>query len=106
LHFSFTVWCFVVTQYPDISSNARIVKQVIGQDATRAMDQDNNQLAPEVHHLLRFYPNDKIFINITLQKPNVLVSSGVNSQQKAYDTINDAFVNSNDYKYALEITLA
>jgi hypothetical protein len=85
---------------------ANIVKQVIGQDATRAMDQDNNALAPEVHHLLRFYPNDKIFINITLQKPNVLVSSGVNSQQKAYDTINDAFVNSNDYKYALEITLA
>ena len=59
---------------------ANIVKQVIGLDATRAMDQDNNELAPEVHQILRFIEGDKIRVNITLDAPTVLVSGSAADQ--------------------------
>lgn len=50
---------------------ASIVKQVIGQDASRAMDVDNNELAPNRHQFLRFYEGDKVVVNITLKTPAV-----------------------------------
>jgi hypothetical protein len=53
---------------------ANIVKQVIGQDASRAMDKDNNEIAPEVHQILRFEVGDTIFMSITLDAPTVSVT--------------------------------
>lgn len=94
-----------VTSSANKDTLAYIVKQVIGQDASRAMDQDNNVLAPEVHQLLRFYAGDKIYVQITLQKPLVTVAPSSTSYQKAYDAINALFTEGNSYKYALEITL-
>jgi hypothetical protein len=57
-------------------SLANIVKQVLGQDATRAMTQDNNELSPNVHQVLRFYEGDVIYVSITLKQPGVTVSAG------------------------------
>jgi hypothetical protein len=57
-------------------SLANIVRQVIGQDASRAMDQDNNALLPEMRQLLRFFPGDKIVVNIKLRAPTVTVGTG------------------------------
>jgi hypothetical protein len=86
---------------------ANIVAQVIGQDASRAMGQDNNALDPEVHQVLRFYPGDKIVVSITLNGPNVTVLSG----QQATPAIASG-VDKNLTKdgiqaetYAIEITL-
>jgi hypothetical protein len=60
----------------DSASLANIVRQVIGQDASRAMDQDNNALLPEMRQLLRFFPGDKIVVNIKLRAPTVTVGTG------------------------------
>jgi hypothetical protein len=57
-------------------SLANIVKQVLGQDASRAMTQDNNELSPNVHQMLRFYEGDVIYVSITLKQPGVTVSAG------------------------------
>ncbi len=87
---------------PDTLAN--IVAQVIGQDASRAMGQDNNALAPEVHHMLRFIPGDKIVVNITLQKPNTVSVSGNSLAQQAQqgEPSKDAFT---ETSYAIEIAL-
>jgi hypothetical protein len=53
-----------------------IVNQVLGQDASRAMDQDNNALAPGVRHALKFIAGDTIFMNIKLITPAISVGSG------------------------------
>lgn len=87
---------------PDTLAN--IVKQVIGQDASRAMGQDNNALEPDVHHMLRFIPGDKIVVNITLQKPNTVTVSGdslAQEAQKGEPSKNDF----TETSYAIEIAL-
>jgi hypothetical protein len=53
-----------------------IVNQVLGQDASRAMDQDNNALAPGVRHALKFIAGDTIFMNIKLITPSITVGNG------------------------------
>jgi len=79
-------------------SLANIVKQVIGQDASRAMDQDNNVLAPEQHQMLRFYENDTIYVSITLKQPGVSVSSGSNAGAPVSTSVTEQ-------KYDIKITL-
>jgi hypothetical protein len=64
-----------------------IVRQVLGQDASRTMDVDNNELLPELHQLLRFYPGDTIYMNVKLQKPNV--SYGTNPQGRPLGPFQD-----------------
>ena len=81
---------------------AGIVAQVIGQDASRAMGQDNNALVPEVRHLLKFMDGDKIYLQINLQKPEISVYGGNTSVQEAYDSINAV---NTSYSFTLEITL-
>jgi hypothetical protein len=76
-----------------------IVEQVLGQDASRAMDQDNNQLAPGVRHELKFIPGDVIYMNIKLQTPAVTVSNG---QGVAAATLEGKYSVEN---YTLKITL-
>jgi hypothetical protein len=54
----------------------RIVKQVLGQDASRAMGEDNNALSPDECQALEFKEGDTIFVKITIKKP--VVNVGVN----------------------------
>ncbi len=75
-----------------------IVKQVIGQDASRAKDQDNNDLQPGVRQALKFVAGDKIYMNIQLQQPNVVVNGNGNAPNKT-----DVIVG--ETNYTLEIIL-
>jgi Flp pilus assembly pilin Flp len=58
---------------------AWIVRQVVGQDATRLMNEDNSERTLNYHRLLRFYAGDMIYLNIKLAKPTVSVGSGQQS---------------------------
>jgi hypothetical protein len=60
----------------DAASIANIVRQVVGQDASRLMDEDNSERTKNVHRLLRFYPGDVIYMNIKLNRPSVSVGQG------------------------------
>ncbi len=57
---------------------AAIVAQVIGQDASRAMTTDNNELAPDVKKALEFKEGDTLFMNITI--PAITPSYGSGQQ--------------------------
>ena len=80
-----------------------IVEQVLGQDASRAMDQDNNQLVPGIRHGMRFIAGDKIYINIRLHRPEVTVSASTNAGAPAASLFPDDV--SSEVNYAVEITL-
>jgi len=67
----------------DASAALVVVEQVLGQDASRARDQDNNELAPDVKQDLAFWPGDIIFLQVTLKQPSVTVYSGVTAQNNA-----------------------
>jgi hypothetical protein len=85
------------------NSVANIVNQVIGQDASRATDEDNNKYSPENHGLLRFYPDDIIYVSINLTTPVVNVGTG---QLVSDETLQDLYTNATgDKKYTLKITL-
>lgn len=89
-----------------------IVQQVIGQDASRAMDQDNNQLAPGVRHSLKFIAGDKIYVNVRLRAPEVIVSGGLtNAGAPAATAFGDAEnlaapSTQSKHSYTIEITLS
>jgi hypothetical protein len=83
----------------DASGLSNIVKQVLGQDASRAMDVDNNELQQDRHQLLRFYANDTIYVNVKLQKPNVTYGAGQRTPAPFQD--GDA-----ERNYTIKITLA
>jgi hypothetical protein len=85
---------------------ARIVKQVISQDVSRAMGQDNNQFNSNVKQKLRFYTGDIIVVSITLTKPTVnIINQGNNNiTSSLYDKDGISGVN-NDEIYALVIEL-
>ena len=87
-----------------------IAEQVLGQDAARAMDQDNNALAPGIRHALKFIPGDRIYVNIRLLPPYVTVTNNYTNLGTPLSTqVPD--VNSIDpdtaklLNYALEIEL-
>jgi hypothetical protein len=84
-------------------SLASIVKQVIGQDANRAVNDDNSKYGPEKHGLLKFFAGDVIFVTITLDTPDVAVNNG---QKVLGDTIKGRYTHNNKNKYTLKITLA
>lgn len=52
-----------------------IVKQVLGQDPSRARDQDNNVIDPEVHQPLMFYAGDTIYMSINVTYPAITMSA-------------------------------
>ncbi len=86
------------------STLAEIVKQVLGQDASRAMNQDNNELLPDEHQLLQFYSGDTIYVSITIKPPTVLVNpTSAQSAQQEYSNINSSMTQ--DVKYNIQITL-
>jgi hypothetical protein len=78
-----------------------IAEQVLGQDASRAMDEDNNELTVDKKQALKFIAGDIIYMNIKLQKPDVVVGSG----QKVGETaVEDKF--GGEENYTLKITLS
>ena len=81
-----------------------IARQVIGKDASRAMDQDNNKLPVDVRHRLKFIAGDVIYMNIKLQQPSVVISTG---QKVAEATLEGKFpaVSATTTNYTLKITL-
>jgi hypothetical protein len=79
-----------------------IVKQVIGQDASRARGVDNNELAPDAWQALEFKANDIIYLNINLKAPTVTVKENITAQQG--EPVASLFAS--DISYALQITLS
>jgi hypothetical protein len=79
-----------------------IARQVIGQDASRAMDQDNNVPAPDVRQALKFIAGDIIYMNIKLKQPTVTVGAGQNVLKA---TLDGKFPLANETIYTLKITL-
>lgn len=80
-----------------------IVKQVIGRDASRATDEDNNKYDVNKHGLLRFYAGDVVYVNIKLVAP---VVNGGNGQQVADGTLEGLYGEEDEQNYSIRITLA
>jgi hypothetical protein len=80
---------------------ANIVRQVIGQDASRVKNADGSERTRDQHIALRFFENDVIYVNITLNKPNVTLS---NAGQKVTATTLEGLY-ANNKSYTLKITL-
>jgi hypothetical protein len=78
-----------------------IAEQVLGQDASRAMDEDNNELTVDKKQALKFIAGDIIYMNIKLQKPDVVVGSG---QKVGDSSVEDKFAV--EENYTLKITLS
>jgi hypothetical protein len=86
----------------DVAGATLIANQVLGQDASRAMDEDNNAISPEGKQALKFIAGDVIYMNIQLQKPDVVL--GHTAQQVSKATLEDKFAT--DQNYTLRITLS
>ena len=52
-----------------------IVNQVIGQDANRAKDQDNNAILPGVRQKLLFAAGDTVYMTINVKYPTVTLNN-------------------------------
>jgi hypothetical protein len=76
---------------------AAIVKQVVGQDASRLRTVDNNELVPDRRQALRFYTGDIVYMNVRIDKPNVIFNNNKATQ------LDDSIQTRN---YAIKITLA
>jgi hypothetical protein len=77
-----------------------IAEQVLGQDASRAMDADNNMLLPDKRQGLKFIAGDVIYMTIKLQTPEVVIANG---QQVSAATLAAKYTAEVDY--TLKITL-
>jgi len=84
----------------DLNSLANIVAQVVGQDASRLMNEDNNERTINMHIPLRFIPGDVIYVNIKLAKPTIQVGSGQNVLRSDIEGKYNK-----DENYTLKITL-
>jgi len=84
----------------DKSCLANIVRQVLGQDETRSMNEDNSQRAIDQHALLRFYAGDVIYMNIKVKRPNVTVSPGPTNMPS-----NASAAYANEISFSLKVTL-
>lgn len=51
-----------------------IVKQVLGQDSTRALNVDNDLNSPDAFQNLEWRVGDKIYVTINIQRPNILIA--------------------------------
>jgi hypothetical protein len=87
-----------------LSSVANIVKQVLGQDANRAVGEDNSKYSPEKHGLLKFFAGDVIYVNIKLATPTVAFGGGLRRDQRVdATTIEGRYATQNSY--TIKITL-
>jgi hypothetical protein len=86
----------------DASNNtlAYIAAQVLGQDASRMINNDNSERSKNAHQGLIFIPGDTIFMNIRLPTPTVNVSPHSGS---SVNNLTDKYVQ--ERSYTLKITL-
>ena len=77
-----------------------IARKVIGQDAARARDQDNNPYAPDVLQSLMFRPEDVIFVTVNVKGPTI--SAG---KDQGYLAKNGSLNSLNDTQFVMRITL-
>jgi hypothetical protein len=77
-----------------------IADQVIGQDASRATEEDNNDITGSKRQALKFIAGDVIYMNIQLQTPNLVL--GNPAQQVSKPDLEGKFSGEN---YTLKITL-
>jgi hypothetical protein len=99
---------FIVSAETEAAASAKvidIVKQVIGRDASRATDVDNNKYDVEKHGMLRFYAGDVLYVNIHLVKPTVTVGSGQRIASTYADLLTTATPDEEE-SYSIRITLA
>ena len=95
----------VLANKDDVHCLANIVRQVIGQDQTRAMNQDNSERTLDQHILLRFYPQDVIYMNIKLKKPTVTITPGPSaSTGLSVSSLADSYAN--EISFTLKVELA
>jgi hypothetical protein len=85
---------------------SNIVRQVIGQDATRVMNEDNSERTYDLPQLLRFYEGDVIYVNIILKKPTVTVAAGQRGDLTGA-TLADSYAATaaNEQNYTIKLTL-
>jgi hypothetical protein len=83
------------------ASLANIVKQVIGQDSSRANSADGSERTLDKHILLRFYAGDVIYVQVNVKKPTVEVT-GTGTANGPANTL----VQESETAYVLKITLA
>jgi hypothetical protein len=84
-----------------VDSLAHIVKQVIGQDSSRANMADGSERTLDKHILLRFYAGDAIYVQIDVKKPTVTVTGAGTANKPA-----DSLVVESETAYTLKINLA
>ena len=77
-----------------------IADQVIGQDASRASGEDNNDITGSKRQALKFIAGDIIYMNIQLQTPNIVLGNA--AQQVSKTELEGRFTGEN---YTLKITL-
>ncbi len=77
-----------------------IVEQVLGQDASRAKDQDNNELSPDVRQALEFKDGDVIYFTVRVQQPSVTVTNGAQQNVPA-----PSLFTGDGISYNLKVTL-
>ena len=81
-----------------------IVKQVLGQDASRAKGIDNTEGLPNIRQHLRFIAGDKIYFNIKLARPTMSVSNGL--PLTGLPNPVTQFPSDNNVNYTIQVTLA
>jgi hypothetical protein len=84
----------------------KIAKQVISQDASRAMDQDNNELTPEGWHELKFIADDVIYMRIKLAAPKVEFGPSSSANKVTAEKLEGKYApEEGDDVYTIKITL-
>jgi hypothetical protein len=78
-----------------------IANQVLGQDVARARGKDNSERIVDERQKLMFMANDIIYMNIKLQKPDIIFSS--TGQKVADSALEDLYAS--EENYTLKITL-
>ncbi len=80
---------------------AAVAKQVIGQDASRAFGQDNDNSLPDGWQRLAFRAGDKFYVSITLNAPTVSVLDAAAQQSEPSSALFTTPI-----KYMIEMELA
>ena len=86
-----------------------IARVVVGQDAARAKDEDNNDLVPDNRYGLRFYAGDTIYVTLVLKGVDVTVGPNAGAQlagQAAGDASGQGLGTDSDVTYVIKLTLA
>lgn len=72
----------------DATACTKVARQVIGQDATRAMSVDNDLNSPDSFQALKFITNDVVYMRVKLLAPAVTVGGNARSDVTAADSTN------------------